>query len=142
MPRKPKVLSIKELRRELAARERQLDQLLARREKLLARLEAVDAEISAIGADVPSTRAKRKTTPKKAPPGKRARKRAGGRPLVEFIVDVLKKARQGIRVKDVMAAVAEAGYVSSSKDFYGIVAAALRDDKRFKKLSRGVYTLA
>ena len=61
---------------------------------------------------------------------------------VEFIVDVLKKAGQGMRVKDVMAAVTEAGYVSSSKDFYGIVAAALRDDKRFRKLSRGVYTLA
>jgi hypothetical protein len=47
-----------------------------------------------------------------------------------------------MRVKNVMAAVKKAGYKSLSKDFYGIVAATLRDDKRFVKISRGVYKTA
>ena len=65
-----------------------------------------------------------------------------GRPIVEYLVDVLKTAPKGIRVKDAMTAVAKAGYASKSKDFYGICATALRESGQFKKVARGVYALA
>ncbi|HUS92077.1 MAG TPA: hypothetical protein VM695_09515 [Phycisphaerae bacterium] len=150
MPRRTKELSIKELRRELAAREKQVNGLLARRGKLAASLADVDARIAALGGGTPAARRGRpkaagKGRPKAAATGngrKRARRRATGKPLADYVVDVLTKAGKPLRVKDAMAAVTKAGYQSASKDFYGIVAAALRDDSRIKKISRGVYTLA
>jgi len=50
------------------------------------------------------------------------------------------EAEDGMRVKDIMAAVRKAGYKTNSKDFYGVVATAVREGG-FQKLSRGVYTL-
>jgi chromosome segregation ATPase len=147
MPRKSPQLSIQELRRQLAARKAQLTKAQAARKKLAARLAALDKDIAALGGKAPSGRG-RKGPKAKARAGKRkgkaaakktTRKRATGRPLVEYIVDVLAKAKDGMRIKNVMAAVKKAGYKSLSKDFYGIVAATLRDDKRFAKVSRGVY---
>ena len=52
MPRKPKVVSIKELRRILAAKEGQMERLLARREKLLSGLQDFDARIAGVGGAV------------------------------------------------------------------------------------------
>ena len=54
---------------------------------------------------------------------------------------MLKGSPKGMRVKEVMNAATKAGYVSRSKDFYGIVATALREGPQFKKISRGVYAL-
>jgi hypothetical protein len=149
MPRKSPQLSIQELRRQLAARKAQLTKALAERKKLAARLAALDRDIAALGGKAPSRRGRKgpKAKPKaragkkkgKAAAKKTVRKRATGRPLVEYIVDVLANAKDGMRIKNVMAAVKKAGYKSLSKDFYGIVAATLRDDKRFAKVSRGVY---
>ena len=60
--------------------------------------------------------------------------------MVDCIKGVLAKAAGGMRVKDIMAAVQAAGYESGAKDFYGIVAAAVRG-KGFDKVSRGVYVM-
>lgn len=140
-------VTIQELRRTLAQKEKQLGRLLARREKLAADLGAVDAEIAAMGGGAsaparPKRRKKKAAAKPKAPRRKAARRATKGKPLVEYIAKVLKKAEGGMRIKDIMPAVTKAGYVTKSKDFYGIVAAAVRDDARFKKLSRGVYALA
>ena len=45
-----------------------------------------------------------------------------------------------MRVREIVAAVQEAGYKSAAKDFYGIVATAVRGEG-FEKLGRGVYRL-
>jgi len=144
MPRKPKSPTINELRRQLAAKERLLARALSRREKLLARLESIDEELRAIGGKIPvAKRRKRRKAARKPAKGVTKRKRAGrGKPLAEYIVRVLKGAEDGLRVKEIEAAVRKAGYKTRSKDFYGIVAATVREDSRFKKLRRGVYTLA
>jgi len=152
MPRKAKTYTIAELRQQLAAKEKQLAKLMARRKQLAADLEAVDANIAALGgAPAKAPRKRRKAVKavrkikkiKKAPKRKAAREPTRrGRPLTAYVADVLKKAGKAMRVKDVMAAVSKAGYVTKSKDFYGIVATALRDETKFKKISRGVYTLA
>jgi len=143
MPRRPKDPTINELRRQLATKERQLARAVSRREKALATLEAIDEEIRALGAKIPvAKRRKRRKAAGRAKPVARRKGGRRGKPLAEYVVRVLKGAEDGLRVKEIEAAVKKAGYKTRSKDFYGIVAAAVREDDRFKKLRRGVYALA
>lgn len=138
----PRTRTIAELRRELRAKERALGRLVSRRKILAAHLAALDRRIASlngaalsVGAGAGGKRARRRR-------GRGRRRRATGKPLVSYIQAVLGKAKGGLRAKDVMKAVVKAGYPTCSKDFYGIVAAALRDTSKFKRLKRGVYTLA
>ena len=94
----------------------------------------------------PAMRATRRTGKKTAKRAakktvRRARKRATGKPLTEYIREVLAQAAAPMRVRDIMTAVSKAGYRSASKDFYNIVAATVRDPKSFQRIKRGVYKL-
>jgi hypothetical protein len=133
-------MSIHELRRCLEAQERVVARLAPRRRKLAAQLAKVDKKILAAGGSVESLPAApaRGRRPAAAP-GPQPRGRLAGKSLVNYIVSVLKAAHKGMRVKEVLGAVTKAGYRSTSKDFYRIVATALREGKQFKKMSRGVY---
>ena len=154
MPGRSKTIS--ELKKELKIKQRQIAKLRIRRRALASRLAAIDKKINALtggtaGAGAKKKKAGRKkarkaTRGKKKPAARprkaaRARKRATGTPLAEYVVKVLGSAKKGLRVKEVVSGVRKAGYKSLSKDFYGIVATALRD-KKFKRLARGVYALA
>lgn len=145
----PKMRTIQELRRELELKERKLAKVLARREKAMRRVAAIDAVIVALGGEIPGTEVKRRGRKPGRPASvpvtdgrkiRRARGRAKGRPLIQYMLEVLKDS-EGMRIRDLMAAVQKAGYRSSSKDFYNIVAAAIRGDQ-FRKIGRGVYKLA
>jgi hypothetical protein len=132
----PRIRTIAELRRALANSEKQLATLAEQRKKAATALSAIDRKIAALsGAAVG------------APPTKKAAKktrkvgRHRGKPLAEYIADVLGKARGGVRVKDIVKAVVESGYHTKSKDFYNSVAATLTADKRFDRTGRGVYKL-
>ncbi len=150
----PKVRKIEELRRELAAKERQLEALLKQRRKIAAKLESLDKGILALGGEIPSIKrkpgrppgsmkVKRKPgRPRKSVNTRTPTRRIAHKPLVEYIKQVLGKSKVSLRCKDIMTAVKKAGYKSASKNFYGIVAAALRDTKNFKRVSRGAYTSA
>lgn len=139
--------SISELRRELKTKKRQLTKLRARRANLARRLAAADKEIAAVvGRAGPVVRRKKKARKKAAKKKagrkvRRARKRATGKPLVQYIQSALSKAPGGMRVKALVGAVRQAGYKSSSKDFYGIVAKTLLTNKQFQRVGRGVYKL-
>jgi len=143
----PRARTIQELRKELQAKERAVAKLSAQRNKLVAELAKVDRDIAKLGGATESGKVRkragrpagRKKAAKKVSKRRKGRK---GKPLVDYIHRVLAKKSGGMRVKEVAAAVKKAGYKTRSKDFYGIVAAALRDDKRFKRLGRGVYALA
>jgi len=146
----PRTKTIAELKRELAAKERQLDKLQADRKKLQRQLDVIDRQIVAMGGEAPAAparrgrrKAARKTTKAARKAGKAARRgrRTTGKPLAEYIQKVL-AGGEPMRAKHITAAVKKAGYKSGAKDFYGIVAATLRDEKLFKRVSRGVYTLA
>ena len=142
MPRKASVMSIQELRRRLAAQERQVARLTKKREKLSKELAKIDKAITAAGGPLsptPDPKARAKKTA--VPTGRKGRKRSSGKPLINYILGILKGSPKGKRVKDVTNAVTRAGYVSKSKDFYGIVATALREGPQFKKISHGVYAL-
>lgn len=140
-----RVRTIEDLRRELQVRERQLGKLQTKRDRLLIQLNRIDRQIAGMGGEVvaaPKVRRGRPAGRPAAADGRRGRRRrATGRPLTEFIRDVLAKASEGMRAKDIAEQVQKGGYKSHSKDFYGIVAATLRDTKNFKRLSRGIYKL-
>ena len=64
------------------------------------------------------------------------------RPLTDVIEAVLKKSNKPMKVGDIMSAVEQSGYRSSSANFRGIINQALIKDKRFNAASRGAYQLA
>lgn len=143
MAKRLSTMTIAELRAEINRRRKGLPKLRQERAKLVKQLAAVDRKIATLageaGAPVARARAPKARKPAPEPVGKR-RLPKNTKPLVEYAADVLAKAKGGMRVKDVMVAVKEAGYKTGSKDFYGLVAAALQD-KRFGKVGRGVYAL-
>jgi chromosome segregation ATPase len=154
----PRTKTIRQLRSELETKERRLRSLRARRRRAASNLAAMDREIAALEGSgrgrraAPSrkkvkktrkakkakARGKAKRTTKATRKVRRARRRATGKPLADYLYDVL-KGGQPMRVKEAVQAVQRAGYRSSSRDFYKIVATALRKDPRFTKVSRGVY---
>ena len=132
----PKTMTIAELRAELAAKEKQLAGLQAKRAGLAKQLDAIDQQIAALSGDG-------RRAPKKKAPAKPVARRTmpkNVKPLIEYVREALARAEDGMRVKDIMAAVQKAGYKTNSKDFYGVVATAVREGG-FQKLCRGVYTL-
>ena len=133
----PRIKSIQQLRRELQVKEKQVGKLQSKRNKLVARLDQIDRQIAALAGKARGGGFKAALREEKAV----TRRRATGKPLVEYIQSVLKKAKNGMRVKEITQAVTKAGYRSHSKDFYGIVAATVRDESKFRRIGRGVYKL-
>jgi len=128
-------LTLDQLRAEIARRQEGLPKLQKKRAKLLKAVGKLDRQIAALGGQVEQP-AKPKGRPTKAPKSQAST----GKSLAQCIKDVLGRSRAGMRVKDIVTAVQEAGYKSVAKDFYHLVAAAVRGDE-FKKLGRGVYNL-
>ena len=62
--------------------------------------------------------------------------------LADHIASVLTKARAPMRARDVVKAVKRSQYPSKSKTFNQMVLATLAQEKRFERVSRGVYELA
>lgn len=131
----PKAKTIDELQKELETKLERLDELKSRRDEIDREI----ADLMGMGRSRKKTRKTTKKTTKKTSKAKRSRRGRGGKPLVEYIKDVLRKHPKGMRVKEIEKAVRKAGYKTSSKDFYGIIASTVRDPKHFQKISRGVY---
>ena len=121
----PASMSTAELQAELQRRERNVRRLERRREKLLADLNEVEQSLAAEGALSASGGIRRRPRNEKS--------------LVESLADVLKGKEMS--VTEVTQAVQEAGYMTTAANFRTIVNQALiRENKRFKKVSRGRYT--
>jgi len=133
MARQLSKMTIPQLRAEIARRQEGLPKLQKKHAKLLKAIGKLDRQIATLGgqADQP---AKPKGRPTKAPKSQASTSKS----LAQCIRDVLGRSRAGMRVKDIVTAVQEAGYKSVAKDFYHLVAAAVRGDE-FKKLGRGIY---
>ena len=142
--------SISDLQTELQRKRSELARLRAQGSRLAAELEEVNKRIDGLsggGAATGAAGRRAKAAPrraKKRPASKRAvrqpAKRATGTPLADYIARAL-AGSDGMRVRDIEAAVRKAGYRSAAKDFYNIVAATLRDRPEFRRVSRGVYKL-
>jgi len=134
--------SINELRREIRAKEKDVAKLRARRANLARQLAAVDKDIADLVGGARGAPRRRKKTRRAPGRPRRARKRATGKPLKAYVQQVLSGKTSGMRVNEIVDAVRKAGYRSSSKDFYAIVAKLLLTDDTFKRVKRGVYKLA
>lgn len=114
-----------ELHAELQRRERNVRKLERRREKLLADLSEVEQSLAAEGA-------------LSAAGGIRRRPR-NEMNLVDSLAQVLKGKEMS--VTEVTQAVQQAGYMTTAANFRTIVNQALiRENRKFKKVSRGRYT--
>jgi hypothetical protein len=136
----PRTKTIEQLRRELGKKTKLVARLEARRAKIMARLDGVDRQIAQLTGSAPAGGKVRRAAVALTATGRR-RRAPRSESLPAYIVQVLSKAAKPMRAKHVMEAVSKAGYKTKSKDFYGIVATALRDTARFKKVARGVYTM-
>ena len=131
--------TIAELRAELAAKEKQVSKLRAQRKKIMKQLAALDGEIAALGGG-PFKR-KRKVATKAT---RTAATRKGPARTQPSLADVLAQVLAGkgnVKVAEAAKSARAAGYKSTSSQFGNIVSQALAADKRFRKVSRGVYTL-
>ena len=131
----PRTKTIAELRGELAATERKLITLTARRSKLAAELSAIDREIAKLeGEGIPGKEGGAKPAPK------RRRMARNKQSLADVLTSVL-KGKRGVRAAEAAQLARAAGYKSASKQFANIVTQALSADERFKKVSLGVYAM-
>ena len=148
-----KSLSTRDLRRELARRERGATRLIARRNKLQRRLDGILGELEDLGVEGGSGRGggRRGRKPGRKPgrksrrKGRKARKAGGTRrraknkmTLPEAIVGSFKTGAT-VTPADAAKRVKSKGFKSTSSNFGMMVSNALSKDKRFKRLSRGKY---
>jgi hypothetical protein len=120
-------LTVAELRKELAMRQRKGGALLRKRAKLAEKLKALDAQIAALGVSSSGAIA------------------GGGKRFHNDVSlpDALAAALKGktLTVGEAMEAVQKAGYRTVSKHFRVQVNIALTKDSRFKRVERGTYTV-
>ena len=123
-------MSIGELNAELRRRQKSLPKLKKQRAKLVAQIAAIDRLIDDLGG-----------TPGARVGGGRTRPRNKA-PLPDMLAKVMSKTK-AIKVANLVQDVQKAGYKTTSDNFSTIVNQALiREKKRFKKVSRGMYVLA
>ena len=116
-------MSVFDLRRELAARQRRAKALGRHRARVLAKIAAIEAEISRLGV-VPTAG---------------AYARASNDESLAVALHRLLKGKT-MSVGEASDRVRDAGYKSASKNFPAVVALALRHPAKFKRVSRGKYT--
>jgi hypothetical protein len=137
MPRKSRLasLSIHDLAAEIQQRvSTELPMLKRQREQLdrqISELEALATGVSARGtAQAAIERAVRRK-------GRRAR----GKPLREYVREVLAGSGTGMSLKDLEAAVRAAGYPTRAKSLSTPIFAVVSKDAGIQRVSRGVYRL-
>jgi len=120
-------LTLSALRKEIERRTAKLDALKARRGALDRQI----AELEGIAGHAPKADRKRGPEPKAW--------RAKGRPLAEYVREVLAAAEKGLSLKEIEAKVLAAGYPTTAASIYKPIMAVL--GKGFRRVERGVYAV-
>jgi hypothetical protein len=133
-------VSVEDLKKEIARRQRKLPTLIAARDTL----DCLIAELEGLGGVKPKTVARRRKAGRRKA-ARRVAKRAFVKPakagsLRSALVEVL-GAKGKLTAPEAAEAVLDAGYKSKSKAFQKVVRMMLLKDKRFRRVSRGVYAL-
>ena len=127
-------MSLPELQREILRRQRQLERriktLVEKRERLLAQVTDIESEIASAEVEIKANGG--------TPSVSRKRPR-NTNTLADALAHMLKD--QHMSVTEVSAAVQGAGYRTTSPNFRTIVNQTLLKDARFKRVSRGRYTV-
>ena len=127
-------VSVEDLKKEIARRQRKLPTLIAARDALNRQI----AELEGLGSVKPVAIRRRKAGRRKA--ARKAMKPARAGSLSSTLAEAL-KAKGKLTIPEAAEAVLAAGYKSKSKDFGNLVSMTLSKDKRFRRVSRGVYAL-
>lgn len=123
-----------QLRQELERRQNSMHELIRQRDALSAELADLEAAFG------PATSSSANGV-QRAPGRRKGRggRRAKGGSLVEVLGTALKGQR--LAVNEMIKAVQNAGYKTTSSNFRSIIAQALiKHPKRFKRVERGIYT--
>lgn len=121
-------VSVADLRREIARRQRSVGTLLRKRDRLMEKVRALDAQISELGGTVRGA---------DGIVGARQRPKNDSN-LVEALVKLLDG--KTMNVTDIAQKVQEAGYQTTSENFRTIVNQTLINSGKFKRVARGQYT--
>jgi hypothetical protein len=125
-------MSIPQLQNALKQKQTEMDRLHRQRSGLSVQLQALDRQIIRVAGD-----------PRAISQGRSPRRARNNISLVAAIEQVLKAAKKPMSVGAIMDAVIDRGYHSTSSNFRGIVNQTLiKERKKFKQHSRGMYTLA
>lgn len=132
-------LSVSDLQREIARRERTVAKLARKRSQLARKLAAIDSQIAANGGMVRGGRTSVRRPGSGLGMGATTRA-ANGISLQDALAKILKTKTMG--VTEVSQAVQKAGYTTHSPNFRTIVNATLiKHKKMFKRVGRGQYTV-
>ncbi len=127
-------VSAEDLKKEVARRQRKLPTLIAARDALNCQI----AELESLGAVKPTVKRRKK-------PGRRKAARRVVKPAREgSLSSTLAKAIEAkgkLTIAEAAKAVLAAGYKSKSNDFRNMVSITLSQDKRFRRVRRGVYAM-
>jgi len=128
--------SIDMLRKELEQRESLAQELLEQREHINQQLQELGVE------DVSHRGRPRGTRTASLSEGGRGRgRRPEGQRLIDYVEDVLRKAGRPMTISEVMDAVQQAGYNTTSENFYPVVVQALTRDENIERADRGQYMI-
>ena len=134
MPRsKLSTMSIADLRQEIGRRQKLLPKLIAQRDALSREI----TELQSLATPVARKAAKPEAAPKRTRRRQRAKNKVG---LADALAGFL-KGKAKVTIGEAMEGVLAAGYKTKSSDFRSVVNNMLLTDKRFKKVSRGEFTL-
>jgi hypothetical protein len=128
-------VSVEDLKKEIARRQRKLPELIVARDALNCQI----AELEGLGGAKATAVARRKK-PGRKKAGRRAMKPARAGSLISALMDAL-GANGKLTVAEAADAVQAAGYKSKSKAFKKVVGITLSTDKRFRRVRRGVYAV-
>ena len=131
-----KSLTVADLQKELARRERGSAKLLTKRARLVAEIAGLDKELSALGV-APDTTGKASGRGGAGASGRRTRAK-NDMSLPDAIAATM-EIRAQITPKEAAELVQQNGYVTNSKTFNVQVTNTLSKDPRFKRVERGVY---
>ncbi len=127
-------VSVEDLRKEISRRQRRLPELIAARDTL----NRLIAELEGLGGVKATAVARKKPGRRKA--SRRAAKPARAGSLSSTLAEAI-GAKGKLTVTEAADAALAAGYKSKSKDFRNMVGITLSQDRRFKRVGRGVYAL-
>lgn len=122
--------TITELQAELTRKRGRLRTLRAQRNRLAKQLGQVDRQLAQLRGTAAGGRSS----------GRKRRRARNTRSLADTLAAVLAGAG-GVKVADAARLARQAGYRTASRNFGNIVGQTLAGDKRFSKVSRGVYAL-
>jgi len=125
-------LSIVALKKELRRRLEALPKLIAQLDELNRQI----ADLEAMGSVEEAPKAAKAHAPRKRVP--RVKRAKNPISLPEALVQVI-SGKKGVSISEAVAGVLATGYTSTSKDFPNLVKKTLANDKRFGRVSRGVY---